>query len=631
LYVCPGKKRTEVPTDGWIHPSSKKEMEASNIVPSYNFDNGPFQASFSRLSEGSIFRPVDQARLIQTVLKEVFNLDEMQKNGFLSCHFVPHHSASLRFFKDHITPWWHPWQGQWPLEHIRQYFGEKCAFEHDFLGFLAGMFFPIGLVAAIQCSIPAHLHSRTAFGVFMIIWAAVLQSSWARRELKHCVDWGMEGCEKKAGVVSGAGPESQRTRFSVSRVLQFCVFEAPTVLIIWTITFQWLLHTLYVWLVEGGYPHVIYIQASVNAIQMLFMDAVCKAAVPRFLKLRDDLTQSESDDALMKHMIVYRSIVGYTSLLLGCFFLPLAGMCNPDDGCDGELGDTLEVIFAIRSIASLMHFAVIARRARASFNKSGQNGGYEQMRHNEAWQPRSYLEAQAAMPQRGSLDSVCDQSEVIIQLGYVLCFGILRPRIALVFLAISLLRVRSNAWSLLDDVRRPFPEMSQGLGVVNDVLSWLVAFAVLSSSALLVLINADAGFVGVAQSSMSPHRFLEAYVLAPTGDMDVVRLLLMIIVAKYVLTVLQASVRPMLPVESSAIASGRKQRGYLLKQLRDSLLGVREELCEAQPGEETRQPERLIRDWVAGAQQLDMDDEDFEPAAAAKLGKEGTSGAEATA
>jgi hypothetical protein len=250
----------------------------------------------------------------------------------------------------------------------------------------------------------------------------------------------------------------------------------------------------------------------------------------------------------------------------------------------------------------------------------------------EAWQPKSYLEAQADMLPRDILEATCEQMEVLVQLGYVICFGVLRPRIGIFFFIITLFRVRANAWGLLRDSRRPFPETSDGLGVRNELLSSLLEFSVLSISILLTLINGDARFVQSHETGLQPYRCLEPYMVAPSGSMDPVRLILMAIVVKYLLTLLQSVVRQLLPRESAKAASVGKRRGLLLKQLRDSLLGVKEELCETQNSDEdARQPERLIRDWIAGAQQLDMDDEDFEPAAAAKQEKDSSITVQASA
>jgi hypothetical protein len=306
----------------------------------------------------------------------------------------------------------------------------------------------------------------------------------------------------------------------------------------------------------------------------------------------------------------------------------MAGLCVQGSSCDQQLGDELEVIFAIRILASFVHDLVIIHRAQMSFQKTGQTGGYEQMGHSygDAWQPRSYLEAQVQMPPRDRLQTLCDQLDVLIQLGYVLCFGILRPRIAIVLLFISLFRVRAHAWGLLSDTRRPYPETSQGLGPRNEVLGMLVSFAALSSSILLVLVNSDGPFGETSAAdgkNTLRSQLLDPYILEDTGELNPIKLSLMIVAIKYILTLLQSSAQQFIPLESDTTVNARKWQSQLSKQLRDTVLGVKEELAEPQQGEEqSKSPEQLIRDWVAGAQQLDMDDEDFEPAATAKLEKE---------
>jgi hypothetical protein len=469
------------------------------------------------------------------------------------------------------------------------------------------------------------MYSRTVFGAFVISWAAILHACWQRREHKHIVSWGMEHQANEPR--SNPAPEDQQERCSLSAIAILCCFKVPSVLALWTFAFQWLLHLFHAWLISQHVKHALQIQAAVNGVQMLLMDAVCKATLPRFCKFYTNKIDREGDDNLIKHMFMHRCVIGYTTLLLGCAIRPLAGLCAKGDiSCDCQLGDELEVIFAIRIFASFIRDSGIIYRAKRSFRKSGQTNGYEQMGHAEAWQPRSYLEAQSQMPPRDKLQIVCDQLDVVIQLGYVLFFGVLRPRISILFLCISLIRVHAHAWGLLGDNRRPFPEATHGLGVRNEVLCKLISFSTLPASMLLVLINSDGPFVGSwigSDSNPRPSRFLEPYVLERSGDVDPVRMLIMIVAMKYILTLLQSGIHPLVPYESSATAHAQKWRSQLLKQLRDYVLGVKEELAEPQQGDEhARSPEQLIRDWVAGAQQLDMDDEDFEPAAAAKLDKE---------
>jgi len=157
------------------------------------------------------------------------------------------------------------------------------------------------------------------------------------------------------------------------------------------------------------------------------------------------------------------------------------------------------------------------------------------------------------------------------------------------------------------------------------VFELLAILAALSSSILLVLINSNGPFVqsSVDGEGLMQSQLFNPYVLEDTGELNLVKLSLIIVAIKYVLTLLQSTAQHIVPLDSETTVNARKWQSQLSKQLRDTVLGVKEELAEPQHGEEqAKTPEQLIRDWVAGAQQLDMDDEDFEPAAAAKLDKE---------
>merc|ERR1740138_697214 len=106
----------------------------------------------------------------------------------------------------------------------------------------------------------------------------------------------MESREKQQAVAPKH--ESSHNESSIGRLVRFCAFEVPTVLVAWTILFQWFLHSLHSWLVAGEYAYAIQIESVANALQMLFTDALCKATIPRLLKLQDSLSTTEFDAAL---------------------------------------------------------------------------------------------------------------------------------------------------------------------------------------------------------------------------------------------------------------------------------------------------------------------------------------------
>merc|ERR1712136_129457 len=58
----------------------------------------------------------------------------------------------------------------------------------------------------------------------------------------------------------------------------------------------------------------------------------------------------------------------------------------------------------------------------------------------------SYQEAQSKLPDYSLSDEVWERVDVIVELGYVLCFGFAAPETFLLFLVSNLIRMRAIGW-----------------------------------------------------------------------------------------------------------------------------------------------------------------------------------------
>jgi len=622
LAVCAGPARgvrSEVPVSGWQHPDSAVEKKDVPVA-SYFFEAGPYHPYFGATEEGSIFRGVDRVRLINSILREVFDLEIMEKHGLLLNHFMPHQPKSVVFFMEQWANWRHVWHLEQPLEHIRNYFGEKAAFDHAFLGFLTGASLPLGLMSVLCSVMPEWLYPRSVFAVFAIAWASAFQVLWSRRERWLCMEWGMDTMAVSREGAASCAPIAEYSAVSPKRVhslknatsprtlQRLSCAAAPILILILSLTMQGIYGELYKWLLAEGVSQTSRIIAVLMTAQILLFDAMCTTVAQYFTKIEDHTESCEFNDTLIWRMFIFKAIVGYVPFALGGLVLPLTGQRSAE--CYARLGAELEIVVALRLLVSLLRGTrpAVVRRAKFAF-EGLLHSGYEGI-DDSSQSPRN-LEEQAQMPPYSDIENICEQLEMLIQLGYILCCGLLSPKLGVAFLGVNLLRIRVWARSLLRGIRRPFPEGATGRTVWNRVLCAIIWLSVVSTSALLTIVNSDPSVYGSEGAVIAGKYFLRAYVV--TGDdsnPDFVRLLLVLVTMKYTLGLLQAFVRSLFPEERASTVSAQMSRKWLLSQLRD-VVSVKEDMCEQQEAKDLA-PETIIRDWIAGARPLGADDNDFE-------------------
>jgi len=101
-------------------------------------------------------------------------------------------------------------------------------------------------------------------------------------------------------------------------------------------------------------------------------------------------------------------------------------------------------------------------------------------------------EAQAKMPEYGLAEEIADRVWAIIELGYVLLFGLAAPEVLTLFLLSNVIHVRMLGWKLTHTLRRPFPHCADGIGgIFHSIYQLICRLAVVCNIVLVLMYNSE--------------------------------------------------------------------------------------------------------------------------------------------
>mmetsp|Transcript_37423 Transcript_37423/g.68461 ORF Transcript_37423/g.68461 Transcript_37423/m.68461 type:complete len:795 (-) Transcript_37423:86-2470(-) len=102
---------------------------------------------------------------------------------------------------------------------------------------------------------------------------------------------------------------------------------------------------------------------------------------------------------------------------------------------------------------------------------------------------RSYPEAQSRLPEYKVVHAIADRMDLVVELGYVLFFGLVAPEVVILFVLSAMIRLHVLGLRLVHAMRRPFPYTSSGLGVVFGHVQVIMAQAAVACNVVLILLS----------------------------------------------------------------------------------------------------------------------------------------------
>uniref|UniRef100_A0A8B9LSQ2 Anoctamin n=1 Tax=Astyanax mexicanus TaxID=7994 RepID=A0A8B9LSQ2_ASTMX len=380
----------------------------------------------------------------------------------------------------HYWARWSKWYKYQPLDHIREYFGEKIALYFAWLGFYTAWLLPAAIVGTfVFVSGIMTMGSNTPAKEICESGGHYLMCPLC----ETCKPWNMSDICPMAQV-GYLFDHPGTVFFSV-----FMSFWAVTFLEYWKQLSPESLD-LSVMMYETGSSagNIANISSSmVNLALILLMGQVYTALAEQLTKWEMHRTQTQYEDAFTFKVFIFQFVNFYSSPFYVAFFKgrfvgypghygTLFGMRNEDcgpGGCLIELAEQLFIIMIGKQLINNVQEFVIPKvkawrqkKALASVKKA--QGGLEPQR----WEQDYELVAC-----EGLFD---EYLEIVLQFGFITIFVAAFPLAPLFALLNNWAEVRLDAHKFVCEYRRPVAERAQNIGV------WFIILEALSHVSVIV-------------------------------------------------------------------------------------------------------------------------------------------------
>uniref|UniRef100_A0AAQ5XRE7 Anoctamin n=1 Tax=Amphiprion ocellaris TaxID=80972 RepID=A0AAQ5XRE7_AMPOC len=428
---------------------------------------------------------------------------------------VPPHCLGLRQILYAYWAQWSCWRRYQPLDHIREYFGEKIALYFAWIGFYTVWLLPASLVGTVifligfvQAKQRAGLlfdNGGTVFlSVFLSLWAVTFLQYWKRRcsVLAHCWDCSdFEDTEERPrpeftamapmtvrNPVTGAEepyfPEQKR----LNRTLTSCM-----VIIIMVGTPCSRLHI-------SAAVRITSITASVlNLVVILLLSKVYIALARVLTRWEMHRTQTKYEDMFILKVFIFQFVNFYSSPVYIAFFKgrfvgypgnynTMFGVRNEDCGAGGCLIDLAQELLVImvgkQLINNIQEFFLLKVKSwwqKRKLNHQKKEEDEEEVHNYQEEVPQ--WEADYQLQVCGGLFD--EYLETVLQFGFITIFVAACPLAPLFALINNWVEIRLDAHKFVTEYRRPVAERAQDIGIWFPILQFITHMAVLSNAFLI--------------------------------------------------------------------------------------------------------------------------------------------------
>ena len=214
-------------------------------APMSNMDSQPVVAysefTIAEKKNFQDFRKVDSIRILSFWLNEWVSLDEMERQGVISCHFPCPDAAELHSIHAALLApkQWISFTPHTSAINLRPYFGEEIAFFFAFLGHLCrSLLFPgavglLFLVVTFFVEVEGHHLDglRSSLCIPMSIWAASSLHVFERKTARAKQLWGVH--EREAMEIPNPDWEPTYTGEALFAKVVFSVFSLVFIVFWW--------------------------------------------------------------------------------------------------------------------------------------------------------------------------------------------------------------------------------------------------------------------------------------------------------------------------------------------------------------------------------------------------------------
>lgn len=469
------------------------------------------------------FTSLKRQQIIHTILESPkkkgglgYDFDNLINQNKLS-HFFPLHDAdSIQYLMDE---WIKQKSLYLPLNHIRNYFGEKIALYFAFLQtYTLWLIVPsiIGLpLFMAQVLVDDSVYSA-AFSIFMSLWLTAFFTKWRRQTSVHTFEWNTMSLTKadrqrpefygdeRIGFYSKSGFVSleQYPKFQNEinlyypkwkRNLKYFIVTpiiGLSLIVVITGTFG----LIFAAVVEEGFKPF---SGAANAVFIIFMNAVYSKVAQKVTDWENHRTDNEYENALILKTFAFQFVNSYISLFYIAFIksqnFDIFGKelkCQYNGSCLKELQIQLASIFLIQMFwGQFQEVAVPFLTSKVLIfledRKLSKRNSTNTMQHDGGPPTLSGPESQSKLPRFPGL--MQDYNEMLIQMGYITLFSAAFPVAPLAALLNNLVEMRTDGIKLMKTTQRPHYEGASDIGSWQPIMALLSIVCILTNCGLIYL------------------------------------------------------------------------------------------------------------------------------------------------
>uniref|UniRef100_A0A8C2KD49 Anoctamin n=1 Tax=Cyprinus carpio TaxID=7962 RepID=A0A8C2KD49_CYPCA len=453
----------------------------------------------ARTPYGSLKRgEVGIGRLVsEHVLTAAFPLHEMPKTP------VDPQSLNMRQILHHYWARWACWRKYQPLDHIREYFGEKIALYFAWLGKTEHTFNLYQDIKHVNMFNLAGLlfdnGGTVFFSIFMSLWAVTFLEYWKRTSsiLSHRWDCSeFEEIEERPrpeftalapmtvrNPVTGAEepyfPETQRLSRTLTGNMVIILMIAIVLIFLIAIILYRTILSIIIYRSQNGFfifsaGRIASLTGSMlNLLVILLLSRLYTYLAQILTRWEMHRTQTKYEDAFILKVFIFQFVNFYSSPVYIAFFKgrfvgypgkynTLLGIRNEDCGASGcliELAQELLVIMVGKQVISNIQEFVLPEPGLSP------------------WEANYQL-----LVCEGLFD---EYLEMVLQFGFITIFVAACPLAPLFALINNWVEVRLDAQKFVCEYRRPVVERAQDIGIWLTILKFISYLAVITNAFLI--------------------------------------------------------------------------------------------------------------------------------------------------
>lgn len=420
-------------------------------------------------------------------------------------------AVQARLMKTWIFQFW-----KQPIDEIRDYFGEKLAIHFAWLGFYLKWLIPASIIGLLLFLLQTFLSQDYSMlisslsCIFMSIWATLFSDFWKRKSIARAFRWKvLNYTEREETRPSFKGQEAigvwrsdqfidlrrlsrkDRRFYYISyyfprykRVIRAVLISTPVTIV--AIIISMVLTYLLVYYLPGymagrGEMSAFYWAPILNSILIVIMSSFYRRIATKLTDYENHRTDSQWEDALIVKLFLFDFVNSYFSLFVYAFSNISGKSGKSFNAIRDELMFVMFFIFVTRIII-VQTIQILVPVIGSQISKCCNKRKGKRL---------NWIQQNAKLsPYPGTIDKY---TEIIVQFGYVILFGVSFPAAPICALINLVLEIRFEALKNVKFSQRAPCEPAKDIGIYHQIIEILGIISIITNTFFLGFADGPSG------------------------------------------------------------------------------------------------------------------------------------------